>query len=741
MLPHRSVSLGVQMGLTKVFLRQFAFDSLEKMRTEQLSSAATSIQCLLRMFFCKVFYIKLKSSAIIIQKTQRMYLAKSFFRMLRREWASVKIQSIWRGFICFSDFSTQLFAILWTQRNYRGIKIRRVYRIMLQETKAVAIQSWWRMSNNRKRFVSKRCIAFNLQQLYRCRKSKRILKELKIESRSLSKVVKERDEFKKELLRMKKELEAAKTSSQNDSSKSIISSIDKLCGRSPLSVLQKELANETASFVSSACNESLISEMVRKDKEIELLRREIEYLKQPRLSMNASTTEISTTDISLLDNEYPYRQQTHKEIPHPFCDEIYHDEYELSEVSISFENHIHLAVHASDEDALSVAVSCATDLTCELNQGGLFGRTPLHLAVMSSKVSIIQLLLENECVTNAQDELGNTPLHYATSEFICKILLEKGKCNPNIPNNDGWCCLHNAVKRLDFESCRILLRHGSSIIAADHSRWLTPLHVLMLTSANADNPNQSSSRVLEITKLLCEQETIVMNEPDNDGSTALHYASTATHERSCDVINQLLRCGANPNIVNSRGQSPLHLWLHNRNVFTSPSFVDTIHLFLKYGADVNIQTHSGCTPLHLAVYHENLKIATIFLSEANGQLHIPWRKPESWKKHWNSPVSSETFCLDMTQEIRLLIHAIRCKQTFAPQRPCCMHCKSEFRGLTRRQVNCDHCGSRICSSCCAKGKIDSSYLPKYCNDSSSTSKCIVCKICEDCLVNVKYTNI
>jgi ankyrin repeat protein len=49
---------------------------------------------------------------------------------------------------------------------------------------------------------------------------------------------------------------------------------------------------------------------------------------------------------------------------------------------------------------LSEAVSCAVDVTCDVNQGGLFGRTPLHIAVMKSNLAIVGLLLDNECITD-----------------------------------------------------------------------------------------------------------------------------------------------------------------------------------------------------------------------------------------------------------------------------------------------------------------------------------------------------
>ena len=711
-----------------MFLRQFAFDSLEKLRTDRLSSAATKIQSTVRMFQLKIFYIYLKSSVLIIQKTYRMAIAKKVVRMLRRERACVKIQSVWRGYQQYTDFSTVLFLIVWSQRTFRGRKVRHIFRGLWLESKARKIQTWWRMKFHRKTLLLKRCVACNVQQLFRSRRSKRILKELRIEARSLTNVAKERDEFKKELLKMRQELEAAKSFALEVAESSTIHINHRVVGQNAVMAVHTGVISDTASVISSVYNDSLVDEVIRKDKEIERLRREIEYLKQCALLkdhislMNSSTTELSTNEISLLDSDDPYtstEQENHKA---------------LSDVSVCFENHIHLAVRALDDDALSVAISCTEDKTCDLNQGGHGGKNPLHYAVLNSKLSMVEYLLENECIANFQDTLGNTALHLAKSSAMIKILLEKGNANPNIPNYAGFCPIHNAVQELDVESCQILLSHGANVNVADHDRWLTPLHSLMLTSANITSRGDVSAKVFEIAKLLCEDESIAINEEDRDGYIGLHYASTMTHDRVGDVITLLLHRGSNPNVVNIRGQNSLHLLLHNRFISSFNFYEELVLLMLKQGADVNLQTRSGCTPLTLAVYHGDIEIAATFVSVGRGQLHIPWKFPESWTCHWNSNGSLDTFCLDMVrnrEDMRLLIHAIRCKQTLAPPRSYCMHC----RGISRRPVNCRHCGSSICSAC-QSGKLDAFRFPRYCDLEPSSTKHVVCKFCEEILMTL-----
>jgi ankyrin repeat protein len=228
-----------------------------------------------------------------------------------------------------------------------------------------------------------------------------------------------------------------------------------------------------------------------------------------------------------------------------------------------------------DDDALSVAISCADDLTCDLNQGGHAGRTPLHLAVLNSKLSMIDFLLENESVANVQDDDGNTPLYLATTFPVVKLLLTKGKANPNIPNNEGWCSIHNAARRFDANSCRYLLKYNANVNVADHDRWLTPLHVMMISLAETEQEDISSD-VYETAKVLVGDSTIELNEGDKDGNTPLHLLSTLAFDGMDDLINLLLEHGADPQVRNHLGQTSIYLLLHNRQLSTFKFFPDLV---------------------------------------------------------------------------------------------------------------------------------------------------------------------
>jgi serine/threonine protein kinase len=119
----RCAVAGLQLGLTKVFLRREAFDRIEAMRSEKFFQAASAIQKLVRGKLCRQYFLSLRAATIIVQSVFRMKLCTYKVEGLRIMAAIVTIQSSWRRFSASLYMSELVMA-----RRYAATIIQRAYR-------------------------------------------------------------------------------------------------------------------------------------------------------------------------------------------------------------------------------------------------------------------------------------------------------------------------------------------------------------------------------------------------------------------------------------------------------------------------------------------------------------------------------------------------------------------------------------------------------------------------------------
>lgn len=110
----------------------------------------------------------------------------------------------------------------------------------------------------------------------------------------------------------------------------------------------------------------------------------------------------------------------------------------------------------------------------------------------------------------------------------------------------------------------------------------------------------------EATQMLSKPGTTIVNTRDiTTGDTGLHIVVARS-----DVlwIRFLLQRGANPNIANRKGITPLQL-------ATSMGFVDGVDALIKGGASVNVSDQTGETPLIAAVHARNVPLVRLLLDK------------------------------------------------------------------------------------------------------------------------------
>ncbi|XP_022744477.1 ankyrin-1-like isoform X1 [Durio zibethinus] len=203
-------------------------------------------------------------------------------------------------------------------------------------------------------------------------------------------------------------------------------------------------------------------------------------------------------------------------------------------------------------------------------------RGAIHFAAREGKTEVCKYLLEElKLDVDTQDEDGETPLLHAARQghtLTSKYLLDHG-ANPAIPSELGATALHHSAGIGNIELLKYILATGVEVDlqsdagtplvwAAGHAQ---PDAVKVLLEHHA-NPNAETED--NITPLLsavaagslaCLDLLIQAGSKVNitaGGATPLHVAAD---NGSPDLINSLLKAGADPNAIDEDGQKPIQV--------------------------------------------------------------------------------------------------------------------------------------------------------------------------------------
>jgi ankyrin repeat protein len=168
----------------------------------------------------------------------------------------------------------------------------------------------------------------------------------------------------------------------------------------------------------------------------------------------------------------------------------------------------------------------------------------LFEAAKRNNLPEVSRLLSVGADVNAKDNLGVTPLHWASENGHVQVVIELLGHGANIEakENAGWTPLHLASMRGHVQVVVELLEHGADIEANDNEDG-TPLHYACYNST-ATVVNELLSRGANI-----EAKT-------NQGNTPLNFASL---KGNFPVVKALLSGGANILAANNDGRLPVHL--------------------------------------------------------------------------------------------------------------------------------------------------------------------------------------
>ncbi|XP_061536518.1 85/88 kDa calcium-independent phospholipase A2 isoform X1 [Phycodurus eques] len=174
----------------------------------------------------------------------------------------------------------------------------------------------------------------------------------------------------------------------------------------------------------------------------------------------------------------------------------------VNELNNSGETPLHVSCRLGRVEAVKALLGGGAK--CNVPGGGGY---PIHSAMKYSEKSCTEEILKADPdQLHAEDSLyGGTPLHWAKTAEMCRMLLERGSAI-NYLSETGESALHICTKKGRFEAAMVLLTHG----------------------ANANLKGQ-------------------------DGNTALHLAMKMDH---MELIKALIVFGADVEIHNDLGETP-----------------------------------------------------------------------------------------------------------------------------------------------------------------------------------------
>ena len=246
-----------------------------------------------------------------------------------------------------------------------------------------------------------------------------------------------------------------------------------------------------------------------------------------------------------------------------------------------------------------MAVNLLLDHGADANIARADAFTPLHLAVMEGNQAITKLLVKKGSNVNLQNKEGRTPLFLGVAnkrEQLIKFLIENeadvtiGYKENSIKRfysvrgkDKGRAAWHYVQVKKHLLGLFLKRTNGGSLDVADFGD--------VLRSGWGMDPPEGTGN-----KLQKEHESMFKEITD---TTLLHIASKENNEP--EIIDLLVKSGANVNAQDAEGFTPLHMAAIHGNLKIVKKLVDL-------EADVNIATTDGKNAAELAHLNEELEI-------------------------------------------------------------------------------------------------------------------------------------
>ncbi|XP_050073339.1 unconventional myosin-Va isoform X4 [Anopheles maculipalpis] len=179
-----------RLGNTQLFFRAGQVAYLEQVRSDTRKKHIIVVQSLIRRFICRRRYLRLKQTALGLQRHARGMLARKRADNLRKNRAAIKIQRYTRGWLQRKKYVQIRKAVLGLQTRARGYMARRKFHEVLDNYKATQIQRFCRGYLARRRYRARLANIIKCQAAIRRFLARRAFKKLKAEARTVAHIQK-----------------------------------------------------------------------------------------------------------------------------------------------------------------------------------------------------------------------------------------------------------------------------------------------------------------------------------------------------------------------------------------------------------------------------------------------------------------------------------------------------------------------------------------------------------------------
>ena len=301
------------------------------------------------------------------------------------------------------------------------------------------------------------------------------------------------------------------------------------------------------------------------------------------------------------------------------------------------------AVESGSEDVVRIALE--SGVTANEKGGELTYPLIRACAIDTCPDSIVSLLLRMGANPNLEREGDDvnartfrTALQHTTSISKATMLLDH-KAQVNTVAGIFGTVLHHAINWADMsdDMVRLFIDHGadvnniidgfgSPLCLALQLGHLDKARLLVGAGAKLDSVDAVGHSAVHVYLLMCEKvdpnffEELIGLGPDpllvdRRGCHLLHYAARAN---DLDVIRKMVQRGANVNVTDRHGWTPLH-W----GAASTRGSAQAIKLLLKSGCDKDMKDEEGRTALDLAVLFERSALISILNAEGNVYIDMP----------------------------------------------------------------------------------------------------------------------